>query len=195
MSENKNDNNSSFMSDLAEFVIDSFKSSIKDYTEEIKASVEYSEWGDKDKSSECCDVCKDIAEEYNFLWNSVKRVIFDVQDGGMSAKELGETFGSTSIQDIFKFHKVNEFVDRMRKYEKAHRESTVKKREKLKVGDEVVDKNGKNYVICEVTDQSAKATNFKTYENYFDIYDVKARTGRRFPEIGGLIEKLRDYQK
>lgn len=181
------ENKSSFMSDLADFVIKSFNDLLKEYTEEIKASVEYSTL---DSDEEETNVKKSDNGDLKFLWEAVRKVVLDVDDGGLSSKELGELFECTSIQEIIKSNTLDSFIDKIKYYEKRYTE-----KDRLKVGDEVVDHTGKNYIVCEVTEQSAKATNFRTYENYFDVYNIEARTGRRFPEIGGLIKKLRDYQK
>lgn len=81
---------------------------------------------------------------------------------------------------------------------KAKYEAWKKQRDRLRVGDEVLNHLGKSYVIYEIKNNSAYGIMFDEYplsQECFSIYDSNKKTGRHFDEVTELLKKMRGNEE
>ena len=68
----------------------------------------------------------------------------------------------------------------------------------IRVGDEVLNRLGKPYVIYEIKDNSAYGIMFDEYplsQECFSVYDNVKKTGRHFDEVAELLKKMRGEEE
>ena len=86
----------------------------------------------------------------------------------------------------------NSYRDAKDKYE-----AWKKKKDEFHVGDEVLNRLGKPYVIYEIKNDSAYGIMFDEYplnQECFSIYDTNKKTGRHFNQITEVLEQLKEAQ-
>lgn len=117
-------------------------------------------------------------------WECARRLLFTVEDGGMSTSELCEIFHRYGSYSILKDYSVQEVMKRIEEYEKQ--------KDAIKIGDEV--KFNHDDIKATVMDQSDKEGMWWLYtengciEEWQDAYFRK--TGRTFPQIEEVLKAM-----
>lgn len=117
-------------------------------------------------------------------WECARRLLFNVEDGGMSTSELCEIFHRYGSYSILKDYSVQEVMKRIEEYEKQ--------KDAIKIGDEV--KFNHDDIKATVMDQSDKEGMWWLYtengciEEWQDAYFRK--TGRTFPQIEEVLKAM-----
>lgn len=117
-------------------------------------------------------------------WECSRRLLFNVEDGGMSTSELCEIFHRYGSYSILKDYSVQEVMKRIEEYEKQ--------KDAIKIGDEV--KFNHDDIKATVMDQSDKEGMWWLYtengciEEWQDAYFRK--TGRTFPQIEEVLKAM-----
>jgi len=112
-------------------------------------------------------------------WEAARKILFNPDDGGMSAIDVNEVFGESSWT-VMKDFSVSEVVAKIKEYEDS--------KQKIKVGDEVED-GVANLVILEINEDG-------TVEGFTDYGSVvhaipRKKTGRYFPEVVALLKNMK----
>ena len=112
-------------------------------------------------------------------WEAAKKILFNPDDGGMSAIDVNEVFGESSWT-VMKDFSASEVVAKIKEYEDS--------KQKIKVGDEVED-GVANLVVLEINEDG-------TIEGFTDYGSVvhaipRKKTGRYFPEVVGLLKNMK----
>lgn len=144
-------------------------------------------------------------EAYKDGYNSACKVI-DVESKTNTAYQKGlsdaweavkklarmDTDTSESITGYFGLHNImhnltaSEVIEEIRAYEQAQKE----KEEQIQVGDEVINRN-KTAVVTEITDRYVRIM-YSDGSGYALFSKGIVKTGRRFPEIVAVLEKMRE---
>ena len=106
----------------------------------------------------------------------------------MTCEQMHEVFGITASNYDYFCNEIS-YQEAKNKYEKWE-----KWKNELHVGDEVLNRLGKPYIIYEIKNDSAYGIMFDEYplsQECFSIYDTNKKTGRHFPEIAELLKKMR----
>lgn len=119
-------------------------------------------------------------QEQDRIWNCIKKIVLNHEDGGITISELNKIFGCYTIQYVFKNYTLQQIIEKLEAYkEKQKADDTIK------VGDIITD--GKiNYLVIDITDKSyitLQGTDFepafigrdyiKSYHNLRDSKDVQ----------------------
>lgn len=122
------------------------------------------------------------------VWEAARKIYLPVEYDGILADRLHQIFGNKTTIDIFKELSASEIVEKIRQYEQE---------KEFKVGNEFENESGKKFVILKM--------NGKEIDRYMDDdgntyhmnvkYKVMRKTGRTFPEVAIVLEKMREGQK
>lgn len=118
-------------------------------------------------------------------WEAARKI------ANMPYNEEEKAFGSGGWAFIEK-HTASEAIEKIRQYEQEKKE----KEEQIQVGDEVNAPFGKAIVVN--VDSVAEKIWFLYADGHggFDFFkDTPTKTGRHFPEIAAVLEKMREEQK
>jgi len=116
-------------------------------------------------------------------WEAARKILFNPDDGGMSAIDVNEVFGESSWT-VMKDFSASEVAAKIKEYEDS--------KQKIKVGDEVEAVSGKA-VIIHISDNKDKARYIYSDSTLgFDDICNLSKTGRHFPEIATVLEKMRN---
>lgn len=112
-------------------------------------------------------------------WEAARKILFNPDDGGMSAIDVNEVFGESSWT-VMKDFSASEVVAKIKEYEDS--------KQKIKVGDEVED-GVANLVVLEINEDG-------TVEGFTDYGSVvhaipRKKTGRYFPEVVALLKNMK----
>jgi hypothetical protein len=113
-------------------------------------------------------------------WEAARKLVLDSNHGGLTNYDIEEIFGVDEEQAIINYS-ASEAIEKIRQYEQ-------KQEERLEVGDEV---------ILDVVDEDGIPEKLLEPDGYTLTLttDVKLpKTGRHFPEIAAVLEKMRGGQ-
>ena len=85
------------------------------------------------------------------------------------------------VSDIVRKYSASEIIEKIRQYEQEQ--------EQIQVGDEVISPDGKG-VVTEISDRTARIM-FSSGLGYMVKSEDLTKTGRHFPEIAAVLEKMR----
>ena len=114
--------------------------------------------------------------------------------GRMSLTERDLCFGFSLPQEVTMNMSYNEAKSKFEAWLKQKDEIRVG----IRVGDEVLNRLGKPYVIYEIKDNSAYGIMFDEYplsQECFSVYDNVKKTGRHFDEVAELLKKMRGEEE
>jgi len=125
-------------------------------------------------------------------WDAARKILFNPDDGGMSAVDVNEVFGENSWT-VMKDFSASEVVAKIKEYEDS--------KHKIKVGDEV--KSGdERYVVLQkylnnIDEPMVVLFNRRDEEiGYFHLYNgngaIFEKTGKHFPEIAAVLAKMKE---
>lgn len=138
----------------------------------------------------------DVEEAYQRgledAWECSRRLLFNVEDGGMSTTELCEIFHRNGFYSILKDYSVQEVMKRIEDYEKQ--------KDAIKVGDEleqITNSGNPTGVSCIVTYIGDDKFNGITEDGKAvtcssQIYRWWRKTGRTFPQIAKVLKAMRE---
>ena len=72
-------------------------------------------------------------QERDRIWEYIKKIVLNHEDGGISIPELSEIFGFYTIQSIFKNYTLQQIIEKLEAYEEEQKANA-----EIKVGDEVI---------------------------------------------------------
>ena len=120
-------------------------------------------------------------------WEVARKISLAKIDGGFSWESMNNMFGTDSPSKIYKTFTASEAIEKIRQYEQEKR---------FCVGDEFVNESGKRFVITKM--DGTEIDRYMDWEGktYCMIakYKVIRKTGRHFPEIATVLEKMRGEQ-
>ena len=112
-------------------------------------------------------------------WEAARKILFNPDDGGMSAVDVNEVFGESSWT-VMKDFSAAEVVAKIKEYEDS--------KQKIKVGDEVED-GVANLVVLEINEDGT----VEGFTNYGSVVHAipRKKTGRYFPEVVALLKNMK----
>ena len=142
----------------------------------------------------CFENTKDLIEErkneayqrgLNDAWEAARKIALNKEDGGLDTEAYCETFGyGKGIGAVLKTFSASKAIEKIRQYEE--------KQEEIQVGDEVIATSGKA-VIVDVNDDKDKARYIYPDSTLgFDNICNLSKTGRHFPEIVEVLQKMKE---
>ena len=162
--------------------------SIRPYTEPDLEQVrkEAYEKGRKDVETQFCsyDACKNRQEEYqcglNDAWETVRKIASD------NAGQNYSIFGQHFTVEILNTHSASECIEKIRQYEQ-------RQEEQIRVGDEVATDAGNRASVLYEDPDGTQVFVFKS-DGTAAWWTKSAlhRTGRNFPEIAEVLQKMRE---
>ncbi len=172
---------------------DGYKKGMNDYLntpdfEQVRK--EAYEQGRKDVETQFCsyDACKNRQEEYlrglADAWEAARKILFNPDDGGMSAVDVNEVFGENSWT-VMKDFSASEVVAKIKEYEDS--------KHKIKVGDEVkcIEANW-TAIVTKIKEESLTLMDYSgAIANGYKITRF-VKTGRHFPEIAAVLAKIKE---
>ena len=138
------------------------------------------------------DVEKAYQRGLNDAWECARRLLFNVEDGGMSTSELCEIFHRNGFYNILKDYSAQEVMKRIEDHEKQ--------KDAIKVGDEleqITNSGNPTGVSCIVTNIGDDKFNGITEDGKAvtcssQIYRWWRKTGRTFPQIEEVLKAMRE---
>lgn len=128
---------------------------------------------------------KTYEDGLNEAWELARKIVCMPSDGGESEEWLENTFGTERTDFILKDYSASEAIDAIENYEK------------LKVGDEVIDKYGWKRVITkthnsgEITIMGCNGEFYECCEKAWRMSEFK-KTGRHFSQIEEILKQLKE---
>lgn len=112
-------------------------------------------------------------------WEAARKILFNPDDGGMSAIDVNEVFGESSWT-VMKDFSASEVVAKIKEFEDS--------KQKIKVGDEVED-GVANLVVLEINEDGT----VEGFTNYGSVVHAipRKKTGRYFPEVVALLKNMK----
>lgn len=129
---------------------------------------------------------KTYEDGLNEAWELARKIVCRETDGGENIKWVEDTFGTVRTDIVLRNYSASEAIDAVKSYEK------------LKVGDEVVDKYGwkrvvtKTYNSGEITVMDCNGESYD-YCKKAVMSDFK-KTGRHFSQIKEILKQLEDEE-
>ena len=115
-------------------------------------------------------------------WECAKKIVLDTGDGGLGTCGRNEAFGLGDwAYPIMHTHTASEAIEKLREYEAN--------KDKIKVGDEVIDSNEILFVVTEVHMDTVTVMNRVGHSYQLWTSGLK-KTGRHFP-IEDILEQMR----
>lgn len=125
-------------------------------------------------------------------WEAARKILFNPDDGGMSAVDVNEVFGENSWT-VMKDFSASEVVAKIKEYEDS--------KHKIKVGDEV-ECDDERYVVLQkylnnIDELMVVLFNRRNGEiNKWHLYNANGvifkKTGKHFPEIVAALAKMKE---
>ena len=115
----------------------------------------------------------------NDAWETVKELF------NFTFDEHATIFKTTSVRDIARKYSISEAIEKIRQYEQAQEEK------EIKVGDEVIAPMGVA-VITEITDECFHFIHADGSYGFDYKRDAPRKTGRHFPEIAEVLQKMKE---
>ena len=126
----------------------------------------------------------DYERGLNDAWGAAKKIIL-MEPSGFSLIQMDEVFGTVSPAEVFKKHTVAEAIAKIEAYEEKK-----KSEDEILVGDEV--KNGFAFgVVTDVNEDILYGIRSGALSFQCNKEDV-TKTGRHFPEVVELLEKMKE---
>lgn len=125
---------------------------------------------------------KTYEDGLNEAWELARLIACMPADGGKSAEWLEKIFGTERKDLVLKNFSASEVINAMENYEK------------IKVGDEVIDSNGmleKRSVVVRVSGSVITIMEGDGTVSRWEKEDFK-KTGRHFPQIEELLQKMQE---
>lgn len=127
-------------------------------------------------------------------WKCARRLLFNVEDGGMSTSELCEIFHRNGFYSILKDYSVQEAMKRIEDYEKQ--------KDAIKIGDEIeqiTNSGNPTGVSCIVTNIGDDKFNGITEDGKAvtcssQINRWWRKTGRTFPQIEEVLKAMQEKE-
>lgn len=131
-----------------------------------------------------CNTTQDRAYQRGLsdAWECARKIAINEASGGLSLAELDEIFSCDDLAKVFGFT-ASEAIERIDKYEQ---------KQQFHIGDEIVTQNGfRGFVIG----GGSKYVNFITDSGKQGCVEtmMAAKTGRSFPEIAEVMEKMKNH--
>ena len=122
-------------------------------------------------------------------WEAAQKIGCGTAQGGFSPEMMQNIFGTSCFSsNVFHGLTASEAIEKIRQYEQE---------KEFKVGNEFENESGKKFVVLKM--------NGKEIDRYMDDdgntyhmnvkYKVMRKTGRTFPEVAIVLEKMREGQK
>ena len=124
-------------------------------------------------------------------WEAARKICGSVTDGGLNHSTLNAIFGSRYSMSIMHRFTASEATEKIRQY--------AQKQKKIKVGDEVENtQTGVKFIVTHIwfNNHGEKGVSgFNHNRSAFSTtIELVKKTGRHFPEIAAVLEKMRGEQ-
>ena len=152
-----------------------------------KAREEEYEKGYQDATAKISSDEQAIAEKayqsgLNDAWKAARKIACAGAHGGYHIDTKIHIFGAADYSYILANYNASEAIEKIRQYEQE-------KEQQIQVGDEVISPDGKG-VVTEISDRTARIM-FSSGLGYMVKSEDLTKTGRHFPEIAAVLEKMR----
>lgn len=126
---------------------------------------------------------KTYEDGLNEAWELARKIVCRETDGGETIKWVEDTFGSVRTDLVLRNYSASEAIDAVESYEK------------IKVGDEVVDKNewGIKGVVTETTERLISIVEEKGNVSRWKKENFE-KTGRHFSEIEKVLKQMKENE-
>lgn len=127
---------------------------------------------------------KKYEDGLNEAWELARKIVCLPKDGGKNVEWLEDTFGTARTDYVLRNYSASEAINAVETYEK------------LKVGDEIVDKYGWKRVVTK-THNSGEITIMDCNGQFYECCkkavesDFK-KTGRNFPQIEEVLKQMKE---
>ena len=122
-------------------------------------------------------------EGLNDAWEAARKICLNDSDGGLTVTEIANIFDVSYYRDAMKKYSAHEAIEKIRQYEQ-------RQEEQIQVGDEVIIRY-KKAVVTEITDRFVHIM-YSDGSGYALFSENMTKTGRNFPEIAEVLEKMRE---
>lgn len=126
---------------------------------------------------------KTYEDGLNEAWELARKIVCLPPDGGETVEWLEDTFGTARTDLVLRNYSASEAIDAIENYEK------------IKVGDEVVNKYGWKKVATK-THENGAITLMDSDGNFTDYYKMELndyeKTGRHFPQIEEVLKQMKE---
>ena len=122
----------------------------------------------------------------NDAWEAARKICLNDCDGGLTVMEIAKIFDVSYYRDALKNYSASVAMEKIRQYEQE-------KEEEIQVGDEIEAVSGKAVVVY-VDDVDEHKVRY-VYSNgvyAFNYIDKVTKTGRHFPEIAEVLQKMKE---
>lgn len=123
----------------------------------------------------------------NDAWEAARKIYLPTEYGGIHADVKRQIFNNTSASGIFKKVSASEAIEKIRQYEQEQEEQ-------IQVGDEVRNiRSGWTAVVARISDDDC-LTLMDGNGAVADGYEITrfTKTGRHFPEIAAVLQKMKE---
>lgn len=130
---------------------------------------------------------KTYEDGLNEAWKLARLIVCTHEEGGKSAEWLEKIFGTERKDLVLKNFSASEAIDAMENYEK------------IKVGDEVIDKYGWKRVVVNTNQANGEITIMNCYGQILECCKKEVergfkKTGRHFPQIEEVLKQMEEEE-
>jgi len=124
-------------------------------------------------------------------WEAARKISLAKIDGGFSWESMNNMFGTDSPSKIYKTFTASEAIEKIRQYEQEH--------EEIKAGDEVENtQTGVKFIVTHIWFNNHGEKGVSGFNHNCSAFsttiELVKKTGRHFPEIAAVLEKMRGEQ-
>ena len=119
------------------------------------------------------------------VWETIKKICFPADKGGISSARLVDVFGTNSLSEILHIFSYQDVISKIREIEE--------KKQEIRVGDEVIailTDEISTAVVTNVDDKNARYIYANGTTGWTKLSELK-KTGRHFLEIEKLLEAMK----
>ena len=145
-----------------------------------------------------CEKCRNglIEQGRNEAWEVAKKIALLPDDGGLSIPDIQTIFRVSNDGLVFESFSASEAIEKIREWEKEkkQKENEIRVGDEIRVGEEY--RNAFNVVVCLVGERQdgievyqciSKSGMHFTYTSEDNV----CKTGRHFPQISEVLEKIK----
>lgn len=150
-----------------------------------------------------CDCKGNMEAEYNRglneAWEAAKKII---HSNGLSLQKLMQIFGTASTDKVLRENTASEAIAKIKEYEEQKQDAE-QAQDIIKVWDEVYSEmNDLRFIVTRIITSKHMDNTVKRYEGictdgacYDNLPEDIVKTGRTFPQIAEVLEKMRGESK
>lgn len=128
------------------------------------------------------------AQEQARIWECIKKIVLNHEDGGICISELNKIFGCYTIQYVFKNYTLQQIIEKLEAYEEEQKVNI-----EIKVGDEVINNStGSKGILLEPETKDMLATVIipsQRWRTYNSRYSNLTKTGKHY-DIEDLLKVM-----